>query len=539
MQHAAFLALAMAGACVAADSHPKAFPLPAQDGVALIEWISASTFRFCRAWETAPCKPGADREVEVEREDAGARLRFRTKYLHVDVDKATLRVSVRTPEGPKLLEDLAEVRRAEGAVVIERSAPAGERFYGLGAHSHESADLRGTAMDTTKPFLMSSRGYGLHHASPGRYTFDLARKQSDRYRITVRGARKIDYYFHFGPSPKEILEEHKEVAGTPDILKEWQLGIIAQTQLPAYATPLPATLDASWESLCDSVRMMAHASLSGIPLPAFDIGPYQSNSLALYRRALQLAQVAPVVFTSSTAPADAEMLVMDERAAQARRRWLPFFLTYADEARLRGLPMLHSLPLQFPRDHEASKRADEFLMGDEMLAAPVCTEDGRRSVYLPMGVWTNWRTNKVYPGRQTIEIEAAEDELPLFVKNGAIVPAGPRSGPAPMELHYFPKLASEFFLFEPEVSDYTQAHANPALDLWRLEMAPKVDRTYEWVLHNLPAPGRVWEGETVYRRVQDRHSLAPGCWYIDEASSNIHVAVRTLKGKTNIVHLGQ
>jgi hypothetical protein len=285
--------------------------------------------------------------------------------------------------------------------------------------------------------------------------------------------------------------------------------------------------------------MMAHASLSGVPLPAFDIGPYRSNSLALYRRALQLAQVAPVVFSSLAVTADAEMLVMDESAAEARRRWLPFFLTYADEARLRGLPMLHPLPLQFPRDQEAGKRADEFLIGDEILAAPVCTEDGRRNVYLPMGVWTNWRTNKVYPGRQTIEIEAADDELPLFVKNGAIVPVGPRSGPAPMKLHYFPKLASEFFLFEPEIPDYTQAHANPALDLWRLEIAAKVDRTYEWVVHNLPAPGRVWEGETDYRRVQDRGLLKPGCWYFDEVASNIHVTVRTLKGATSIVHMGQ
>ncbi len=69
----------------------------------------------------------------------------------------------------------------------------------------------------------------------------------------------------------------------------------------------------------------------------------------------------------------------------------------------------------------------------------------------PMGNWTDLRGNKVYPGRQRIEIEAAPDEMPLFVRNGSILPMEGEAAAGPMILHYLPKLAAEFFLYEPDV----------------------------------------------------------------------------------------
>ena len=63
------------------------------------------------------------------------------------------------------------------------------------------------------------------------------------------------------------------------------------------------------------------------------------------------------------------------------------------------------------------------MVGDEILAAPIRTESDRRSVYFPMGNWTDLATNKVYPGRQRVEVEAAPDEMPL-VREEWLDPAG-------------------------------------------------------------------------------------------------------------------
>jgi len=525
--------------CGNKDTPLNAFPLPVGEGTALINWTSASTFRFCRSWQGPECRAGSSHEVEVTREDAGALARFRTRYLTVEIDKATLRMSVWDSSGSKLVEDLVGPRKTADGFVMERSVAPAERFYGLGARDLATADIRGRVIEASVPFLISSAGYGLYAAAEGRYAFDLGHSQPDRYRVTAARTDRVDYYFHYGPSPKEIFEEHKAISGSPDILDPQDFRILSQGQMPDGVIPMPVLYELSWEGLGAGVRLMVHSSLSAILVPAFDITPFRGGPPALFRRALQLAQVTPVAYASPSLSDGTDIPEPEAAAAAVRRRWTPFFISYSDEARLRGLPMLHPLPLQFPKDAEAAKIADEFLVGDEVLVAPVYREDGRRSVYLPMGIWTNWRTNEMLRGRQTIEIMAAPDELPMFAKNGTIVPLAPAEASGRTELHYFPKIGAEFFLFEPEANDYTQLHAGPTVDLWRLEIETKVSRTYEWVVHNLPAPRRIWEGQTEYKRVPVLSNLAPGCWYFDVVKSNIHVAVRAETGQTRIIHLGE
>lgn len=525
--------------CGNKNTPPNAFPLPVGEGTALIDWTSASTFRFCRSWQGSECRAGSSHEVDVTREDTGALARFRTRYLTVEIDKATLRMSVWDSSGSKLVEDLIEPHKTADGFVMERSVAPAERFYGLGARDQATADIRGRVIEASVPFLISSAGYGLYPTAEGRYAFDLGHSQPDRYRVTAARTDRVDYYFHYGPSPKEVFEEHKAISGSPDVLDSQDFRILGQSQIPDGVIPMPVLYEPSWEGLGASVRMLVHSSLSAIQVPAFDVSPFREGNPALYRRALQLAQVAPVAYASPSLSDGTGIPEAEAAAAAVRRRWTPFFISYSDEVRLRGLPMLHPLPLQFPKDTEAAKIADEFLMGDEVLVAPVYREDGRRSVYLPMGIWTNWRTNEMLRGRQTIEITASSDELPMFAKNGTIVPLGPAEASGRTELHYFPKIGAEFFLFEPEANDYTQVHAGPTVDLWRLEIETKVSRTYEWVVHNLPAPRRAWEGKTEYKRVPALANLAPGCWYFDAVRSNIHIAVRAEAGQTRIVHFGE
>ena len=59
------------------------------------------------------------------------------------------------------------------------------------------------------PFLVSTSGYGEYHPGAGTYHFDFA--DEERYRIQ---GPEIDYYFYYGPTPKQIFEEH-HAAGVP------------------------------------------------------------------------------------------------------------------------------------------------------------------------------------------------------------------------------------------------------------------------------------------------------------------------------------
>ena len=74
------------------------------------------------------------------------------------------------------------------------------------------------------------------------------------------------------------------------------------------------------------------------------------------------------------------------------------------------------MPFQFPEDPECARHTDEFMLGDEMLIAPVYEPGNRRSVYLPQGIWTNLETNAALPGRRTVTVETSA--LPVFARNG-------------------------------------------------------------------------------------------------------------------------
>jgi hypothetical protein len=531
--------LLMAGGA-AADKGQYKFRLHPTQGCGLLEWVSPSTFRFCRGWTENGCAAGGatiESDFNVSQRDAGSHLEFRSSYVSVQVSKESLRLRVTTTGGAVLLDELTEVTSSGGEMSVERAASVGERFYGLGPRSEPGLDLHGRIISATVPFLISSRGYGIYDDSKGSLVLDLAHSKPDRYRVSVRGAEEFAYYMYYGPDPKQIFEEHSGVAERPKSFSNGSFGILERAQLPRMATALPQAPGPTAESLCDSVHSLVNASMSAILVPGFDLAPYLSTAGPQFGKALQIANVVPVLFVSGHMPLEATTQNAIAFTAKFRTSLTPFLLTYAEEARTQGIPMIHPLPMQFPRDPEAAKVDDAFMLGDEILAAPVCGPGDRRTVYLPMGFWTDLRTNRVYSGRQHIEIEAAGKETPLLIKNGSIVPIAPETEAEPMILHYMPKLAAEFFLMEPDRNDYSQFHASPAGDLMRLEIESKKDRVYEWVVHHMESASRVTSGGIVFERVGDPKVLKPGCWYFDAGRKNLHVRIQVTGEASHVIYV--
>jgi alpha-glucosidase (family GH31 glycosyl hydrolase) len=530
-------ALLLAGPVTTRAHDPEQTTFELAGAQAVVEWISPSTFRFCRAFSAQSCHSTGvhgDSQVKVTRSENDSQIVLETEYLRMEIDKQGLQLRVLKIGGDLLMAETGPMVQSALGIEVERAAAADEKFYGLGARTDRLADARGLIVDSPRPFLISSKGYGLHHSAPGSYLFDIARTKPDRYRITLRASQRFEYYFYYGPAPKAIYDEHLKVV-PPRGYARFEL--LRKTELPSRATLLPASETPSWTSLEGAIRSLVHASLSGIFNPAFDVGSYAAGSATLYRRALQFASVVPLVCDSYTAALDG-VKGNDQKTVMAwRQRLTPFLLPYVEETNNSGYPIIHPLVLQFPKDEQARDLTDEFFVGDEILAAPIYTEDGRRSVYLPMGRWTELSTNKEHAGRQTIQIETGPEEMPLFLKNGTMVPIAGQEAADPMIVHYLPKLAAEFFLYEPEVEAYTQLHAAPVLDLMRLEVNAKVSRSYEWIVHHMPSPRGVTTREIEHTQVKERRLLRPGAWYYDAAQQNIHICVEVEAGQTAITHL--
>lgn len=484
--------------------------LQLSEGSGEFEWASSSTFRIRRSLRPEPLSitPLNDTAVNFTDATAGGVLRLETEYLRVEIDRNTLAVEVRTSSGLPLLKEAAPLTKTGSDLTLAWEKAANERIYS-------------NPPIAVKPFWMSSKGYGVQVATLTAVRVDT--RGANRVTLAAPLAESFEYFFHYGPGIKDVLEERNKALPVFDPPEASELGW--QKSLPRRAVALGNV------SPCELIPALVNASLSAILLPAFDLAAYPKDSVQ-YKRALQLAVISPVFLQSGGTPPQASIA--------ARDRFRPFLITYFDESRTRGFPILHPMPMQFARDLEAANHNDQFMFGDEMLAAPLCGAENKRTVYLPQGIWTNLRTNEVFRGRQTITIEhPLEDPLPpLFARNGTIIPLAPAGKNGSTELHCYPKLGAEFFFYEPDVAEYTQAHASPSTDLYRFEMESKADRLYEWVLHHSDPPKDVSQvlPDKKFAKAGSRAELKPETWWYDPAAKNLHVLIFGPKGGDVIVN---
>jgi alpha-glucosidase (family GH31 glycosyl hydrolase) len=122
-----------------------------------------------------------------------------------------------------------------------------------------------------------------------------------------------------------------------------------------------------------------------------------------------------------------------------------------------GMPIQRALLLAYPHDPAVADLSDEYLYGSEILVAPV-TEAGppahpdhpvmsARSVYFPAGRWFSFPDAKtVQTGSATATVSAAIDQIPVFVREGAIVPMGDIwRGNNRWTPHWTPRLSLEMY----------------------------------------------------------------------------------------------
>ena len=111
---------------------------------------------------------------------------------------------------------------------------------------------------------------------------------------------------------------------------------------------------------------------------------------------------------------------------ELRYQLLPYLYTafwrYAEE----GIPILKSLVLYDQHDPQTHYRNDEFIFGEKILACPITgpNQIGRR-MYFPLGKWYNFWTDEVIEGGAEQWVDADLESMPIFVKEGAIIPKYP------------------------------------------------------------------------------------------------------------------
>jgi alpha-glucosidase (family GH31 glycosyl hydrolase) len=196
--------------------------------------------------------------------------------------------------------------------------------------------------------------------------------------------------------------------------------------------------------------------MSGVSTWGSDIGGFfaigtRELTPELLMRWVQFGAVSPVMrmqrngvaFPDKPRPQveDDDQIQNWRRYAKLHTRLFPYLQAADRVYRRRGLPIVRDLALAYPNDERSLTREDEYLFGPDLLAAPVIEPGAtERYLYLPPGRWIDlWRSvsyrekrgtlrvrrARVLNGRREATVPAPLEELPLFVRAGAVLPLLP------------------------------------------------------------------------------------------------------------------
>ena len=190
-----------------------------------------------------------------------------------------------------------------------------------------------------------------------------------------------------------------------------------------------------WAHLRMGLRMCLGLSLSGVAFAGADVGGFWGDATGeMLVRFTQLGALLPFFRNHSarrTHPQEPWAFgqpyeAMCRAAIELRYRLLPYLYTCFERAAQDGRPIAAPLLFAQPEDEAAARCDDQFLLGDDLLVAPVLDDETyTRSVYFPDGVWVDWANGQRITGRARATQAAPLDALPLFVREGAIIALGP------------------------------------------------------------------------------------------------------------------
>jgi len=203
--------------------------------------------------------------------------------------------------------------------------------------------------------------------------------------------------------------------------------------------------DMSWSDangIKGQIANVLTGGISGHPLVCPHVGGYKygapvvlpSNTEELWIRWLEMVALLPVLWThegdelylgtKQVFDQSPQTQAMFKKYSKLHVKFFPYIYTLVKEAKETGVPVVRSLYLHYPADANTISIKDEFLLGDRVLVAPVLDSGAvSRSVYFPEGNWYDYCSGALAAtGPATLIVDAPLDHLPIFVKEGTIIP---------------------------------------------------------------------------------------------------------------------
>ncbi|MBC9914549.1 DUF5110 domain-containing protein [Chitinophaga varians] len=243
-------------------------------------------------------------------------------------------------------------------------------------------------------------------------------------------------------------------------------------------------IGATWRDMQTQITAGINFSLSGLPYWTMDIGGFvvpakfekpDAENLEEWRelctRWTQFGAFVPLFRSHgqfpyreifNTAPEDHPAYESFLYYDKLRYRLLPYSYSLAGAAYHENYTIMRGLVMDFAKDTTVLNIGDQFMFGPSLLVNPVYQYKQRsREVYLPAGQgWYDVYTGAWNAGGKRISADAPYGRMPLYAREGAIIPVGPAlqytaEKPADtITLYVYAGKNGNFRLYEDDGSSY-------------------------------------------------------------------------------------
>ena len=186
-----------------------------------------------------------------------------------------------------------------------------------------------------------------------------------------------------------------------------------------------------YESMEESLRGGLSLMMSGFGFWAHDIGGFEHTSTAdVYKRWVAFGLLSSHSRLHGSQSYRVPWLY-DEEAVDVVREFtrlkaslMPYLYKTSIDTSRSGVPTMRSMALEFTEDKNCSYLDKQYMLGDNLLVAPIFNDESIGSFYLPKGTWTDFFTGEVLTGGDWYERKYDYLHLPLMVRENSIVAMG-------------------------------------------------------------------------------------------------------------------
>lgn len=185
----------------------------------------------------------------------------------------------------------------------------------------------------------------------------------------------------------------------------------------------------NYEAMSESIRGGLSLTMSGFGYWSHDIGGFEATSTAdVYKRwaAFGLLSTHSRFHGSSSYRVpwayDDEAVDVVQFFTKLKLALLPYLYSSAVVTSKTGVPMMRSMVLEYEKDPICAWLDRQYMLGENLLVAPIFNEKGQASYYLPKGSWTNYLTGKKVSGNVWKEEHHDYQSIPLLVRENSIIP---------------------------------------------------------------------------------------------------------------------